>query len=1154
MVNVDIQKYFESMETEVARAYDLANRARKNGFDPEPRVDIPLAKNIFERVEGLIGSVKPELIGSGLAKRLEELDKQYGSGDWRVGLIITEEVARRKFCQFEDDREAMEVGIRVGLAYLTMGVVAAPLEGFIELKIKDRADGEKYASAFFAGPIRAAGATAAAVTLILTDYIRRKFDIRAFDITEEEIARNISECDDYHEKVARLQYYPNAEELTFLLKRIPIEINGDPTSEREVLVHKNLPRIGTPRIRGGMCLVLCEGLAGKAVKILKNVKKWGKEFGLDEWTFLSEYIDIKTRVHAGSENKDELNSDIKIKPNTVFIEETVAGRPIFSYPMTKGGFRIRYGRSRVSGLAACSFHPATTRILGNFIATGAQLRMERPGKACAATPCTSIDGPVVKLMDESVLQINTEEDAIKYKNQVKEILSLGDILIPFGEFARNNHILVPSPYVEEWWIQELHKAAGPDFKELKNFDAQQLVDLSEKYSIPLHPSLLSLYADVSSEDLIYLMEILSKSTVSKNENGVEILIPHDKLTKKILEDLCTFHKLVETGILIQNEQAIGLLCAFGFYPGQKWEIEKAKQLLKEKKKPLEVLNSLSKFKIMNKSGIYLGARLGRPEKAKQRKLKGNPHILFPVGSEGGRMRSLNEALVKGCVEASVPVFECIKCKARNIYPKCNKCGSETKAIRFCQKCGKETNSDMHCGTKTAEHHRGSIDVRMMLDSALKNLNITLPPLIKGVRGTSNKRKIPEPLEKGILRAIHDVYVNKDGTIRYDIIETPITHFKPKEIGTSIEQLKKLGYTTDMLGKPIENDNQVIEILAQDVILPDCKEWQDASALVSIEKICSFIDDLLVRYYHEEPYYNIRSPSDMVGQLIIGLAPHTSAGIIGRIIGFSKTQCFFAHPYFHSACRRNCDGDELCFLMLMDALLNFSRQYLPDKRGGRSMDAPLVLTTRLEPQEVDDEVYNMDIADMYPLEFYQATLEWKSPSDVKIRQVQSTLGKPEQYQGFFYTHPTENINAGNRISAYKTLVTVFDKVNEQMALAEKTRAVNKGDVARIIIEKHFLKDIKGNLRKFSRNEFRCVSCNERYRRIPLAGRCLKCSGKLIFTVAEGTVSKYLEPSMSLAEKYSLPSYLKQSLEVLKRAVDSVFGKEATKQVGLKGFLK
>src|SRR3989338_11629483 len=133
----------------------------------------------------------------------------------------------------------------------------------------------------------------------------------------------------------------------------------------------------------------------------------------------------------------------------------------------------------------------------------------------------------------------------------------------------------------------------------------------------------------------------------------------------------------------------------------------------------------------------------------------------------------------------------------------------------------------------------------------------------------------------------------------------------------------------------------------------------------------------------EPFYDFKSKDHLIGELVIGLAPHISAGMIGRIIGFSETQACFAHPYWHAALRRDCDGDECCVMLLMDALLNFSRQYLPDKRGGRTMDAPLVLTSKIVPSEVDDMVHRMDVARKYPLEFYRASLEYKTPGEVKI---------------------------------------------------------------------------------------------------------------------------------------------------------------------------
>ena len=66
---------------------------------------------------------------------------------------------------------------------------------------------------------------------------------------------------------------------------------------------------------------------------------------------------------------------------------------------------------------------------------------------------------------------------------------------------------------------------------------------------------------------------------------------------------------------------------------------------------------------------------------------------------------------------------------------------------------------------------------------------------------------------------------------------------------------------------------------------------------------------------------------------------------------------------------------------------------------------------------------------------------------------------------------------------------------------------------------------------------------------MIGKCFKCGGRIIFTVSEGSIVKYLGPAISLAEKYSLTPYLKQSLEITKRRVEGIFGKEKETQIGL-----
>jgi DNA polymerase II large subunit len=120
----------------------------------------------------------------------------------------------------------------------------------------------------------------------------------------------------------------------------------------------------------------------------------------------------------------------------------------------------------------------------------------------------------------------------------------------------------------------------------------------------------------------------------------------------------------------------------------------------------------------------------------------------------------------------------------------------------------------------------------------------------------------------------------------------------------------------------------------------------------------------------------------------------------------------------------------------------------------------------------------------------------------------------------------------------------------MELVEKLRSANTSDTAKLVLDRHFIKDIRGNLRGFSTQSFRCVSCNEIMRRPPLTGTCSVCRGKIIFTVNEGGIKKYLEPALELAYKYNVTPYMKQNLELIKRYIDSVFGRETEKQEALK----
>jgi len=1168
----EMESYFKDIDTKIDISYKTAAKAREKGLDPEKKVDIPLVRDMAERVEGLISVVAPQIVNSGVSKRIKELEEKFGTMDWRVGLTISLEIAQEKFCKFTDKKESMEMGVRTGMAYLTSGVVASPLEGLVEIRIRKRKDGKEYFSVSFAGPIRSAGGTAAAVSVIICDYVRKNMGYSTFDPEENEVNRFVSELYDYHERITNLQYLPSEEEIRFLAKNLPVQVDGEPSEKIEVSNFKDLPRVDTNIIRNGMCLVFGEGIAQKAPKLWKQVSKWGKDFGLDEWEFLEEFIALQKKIKAKSEEKGEEKP--KISPDYTFIKDIVAGRPVFTHPMRTGGFRLRFGRSRTSGYSAASINPATMYILNEYIATGTQLKLERPGKAASMTSCEGIEGPIIKTEDGSVIAINSLKQAKEHKKSVVEILFLGDILSNYGDFFNRAHPLVPPGYCEEWWVQELEKATVNCFGTididklsdlveipadslnmiLKNplttkISSEAAIAISKKLNIPLHPLYTYHWGTISSEQLSQIIDWLSKANIVKEDGQTKKIILPIEEEKRILELIGLPHLVVNNEyVVIEKQEANVLIECLCLESKNNEDTKKIVETNKEKN-TLEIINLISPVKLRDKSGIFVGSRMGRPEKAKQRKLTGSPQVLFPVGEEGGRFKSFQGALDSGKIKSQFPLFRCDACNIDTVYSMCDTCGKKARQKYYCRVCGTIDKEECPKHGPATTSREMEIDIERYFKSAMNLVNITNPPeLIKGVKGTSNKSHTPEHLAKGILRAKHKIYVNKDGTTRYDMTQLPITHFKPKEVGTSIEKLKEMGYIKDIHGKELEDENQILEIKPQDIVLPECDASPDEGAATVLFRVANFIDELLVSFYKIEPFYNLKKPEDLAGHIVLCLAPHTSAAISARIVGFSKTQGLLAHPMIHAATRRDCDGDEACVTLLMDALLNFSRQYLPAHRGS-TQDAPLVLTSRLIPAEVDDMVFDVDVAWKYPLEFYEACMEYKSPWDVKIDQIGPRLGTPKQYEGMGFTHDIENINSTVRCSAYKTLPSMEEKLRGQMDIAEKVRAVDTSDVARLVIEKHFLKDTKGNLRKFSMQQFRCVGCNEKFRRPPLVGKCTKCGGKIIFTISEGSVVKYLGPSISLAEKYNLPAYLQQTLTLLQRRVECVFGKEKEKQEGL-----
>ncbi|WP_224270564.1 DNA polymerase II large subunit [Haloprofundus salinisoli] len=1670
----DDERYFARIETRLDEAFELADAAREQGRDPGTEVEIPVAKDMADRVENIL-----EI--EGVAERVRELEEQMSREE--AALALAEDFAEGRVGDYDTRAGKVEGAVRTAVALLTEGVVAAPIEGIDRVEILSNDDGTEFVNVYYAGPIRSAGGTAQALSVLVADYTRTLIGLDEYKARDDEVERYVEEVALY-DKETGLQYSPKDKETRFISRNMPIMLDGEATGDEEVSGYRDLDRVDTNSARGGMCLVMAEGIALKAPKIQRYTRQ------LDEvdWPWLQDLIDgtigrddgepdgskdadesekADAEVDAADDAGDVSEADPaepdgppRVDPATKFLRDLIAGRPVFGHPSEAGGFRLRYGRARNHGFATAGVHPATMHIVDDFIATGTQIKTERPGKAGGVVPVDSIEGPTVRLANGDVRRIDDPEEALEIRNGVEKILDLGEYLVNYGEFVENNHPLAPASYTPEWWVQDLDHA-GADVQALRDSPrvdlesptAEQALEWATEYDAPLHPKFTYLWHDISVAEFEALADAVSAGELV---DGI-LAIERTETTRRTLEHLLIEHSQTDDALRIPEWRLFARTLGVDDGLRKTWD---ADDLSAEARSwnggdnAVKAATEVAPFSIQERAPTRVGNRMGRPEKSESRDLSPAVHTLFPIGEAGGSQRDVGEAARKmddrgrrGVVGVRVGRRECAACGERTYKPDCPSCGGHTEPYYECADCEIEVEPDEggrvvcpRCERDVESPDWHDVDVGRELTEALDAVGERKASykILKGVKGLTSAHKTPEAIEKGILRAKHGVTAFKDGTVRYDMTDLPVTAVRPEELDVTAEHFRELGYERDIDGEPLRHDDQLLELRVQDIVLSD-------GAAEHMLKTANFVDDLLESYYGLPAFYEVNERDDLIGELVFGMAPHTSAAVVGRVVGFTSAAVGYAHPYFHAAKRRNCfhpetkvwfedevgewhydsieslvearlddpetddfgtlvqeldedvlvpavgpddspclsrvesiskhqspdhlvqvetrsgrtlivtadhklrrwnrglepveaqsllvgdelpapeavsfdgdhvtvdlleeflaiesipnedlvirgfgteqlkallddatsgkgyckataetlgvsqstvynwvsrdsipvsilielvgeddivdlvptevnlgirrdtatvsrqlvvdedvgtllgyyaaegftrrevgqfyqtticipdeeartavidafadalgigayeenkwkvtvssrlvtalfsdvldvggraeskrvpdcvtsstrgvvaaflaayfsgdgsasgdrieirahtvsdelsqdlvgllkrfgiaaktysevrtvnsgvvaefydespvfettvlkitsenavrfaeeigfhlerkqttidtvlaatelrsqrlfgdggdvlldevvsveyvesdiehtycltveethtlvandlyvgqcDGDEDCVMLLMDGLLNFSKEFLPDKRGGQ-MDAPLVMSSRIDPSEIDDEAHNMDIVRQYPREFYEATREMVDPGDVEdlITIAEDNLGTDLEYSEFRHTHDTSNIHLGPALSAYKTLGSMTEKMDAQLHLARKLRAVDETDVAERVIEYHFLPDLIGNLRAFSRQQTRCLDCGEKYRRMPLTGDCRECGGRVNLTVHQGSVNKYMDTAIEVAEEFGCRDYTKQRLEVLKKSLESVFENDKNKQSGIADFM-
>ena len=1335
-----MEQYQSLLDEDADYAYRIAEEARQQNLDPKPFVEIPRASDLASRTEKLlIEHLEAYPVADDIREMLAEHDRETTS------IMMAQRVAKGFREQGYDMVKSIDVGLRVGLAILTEAVLVAPLEGISEVRLLNNLDGSPFVSVHFAGPIRAAGGTAQALAVLIADMIRRELKVGPYIPSDGEVERVKEEFGLYR---GNLQYRPSPKEIEEIVRACPVMINGESTESIECAGYGRVRNIDEARIRGGVLLVIGEGMCLKAPKIQKHTER----LNVPGWDFISKFAS-KGEDEGGSNDPDAFKSR-KVQPIDKFMKDIIAGRPIFGGPQQPGGFRLRYGRGRPSGLAAASLNPASMLVLDDFITVGTQMKIERPGKACAVTPSNDSEGPYVVLSSGQFLRVDEASIMQTIRPDIRSIWDNGEIVIGYGEFMENNKNLVPAGYTTDWWASDLIDAlrtqedveafvkicdCGKDvpdgvpgvatyesafeqfhirrrwhrFLSRMTVDWNQASSIAERWRTSLPPPHNPWFLDLPLEWVPNVIKALQRGKVedagkmpdSSPENPFSAskwlrftgaasgwdptemdklqpesippvselqpigydLLPEEPIFQETLPEAWTFmqHGLLKGALLLlgiphhhEGDDIVAtcgwqaLLNGFGFTT-RKSELhqlidlgisveqrilelrdcntvlraERARLFALEKERstiriaaetearqrglgisetdqvgkeaaesvPDEGPENASRYKASQRmhddhevDGLLpliresstlrwehaapqrVGCRMGRPEKSAPREMSPRSHTLFPIALEGGNQRLIANAAGKGSIRVQMGKRLCSKCGKDSPFITCHHRVVDSDGLpKIGETCGGRTDMRESSSKSRRRGEMQSVPIEAILEDAQLRIGMTrLPQQVKCVKELKSKNQTPEAIEKGLIRAKYNLPVFRDGTIRFDMSDVPVTHFTPKEIYVDWKRLHALGYTHDWEGNPLERDDQMLELFPQDFIVAK-------NAADYFIRTAQFVDEVLVKYYKMDPYYNATTKDDLVGQLICALAPHTSGGVLSRIIGWADCSGGYAHPLFHAAKRRNCDGDEDAIMLLMDGLLNFSREILPANRGGQ-MDAPLVLTTRLNPTEIDKEALNVDSAWFYERQFYEATLNQPHPKDIadSMDFVERRLGTVAAVRGYGYTHDCERMDEGPELSAYKTLATMIDKMNGQLNLCQRLRAINARTVASSVIRSHFLPDLRGNLNAYGRQKIRCLKCGNSYRRMPLAGHCIQpekvggrglsahgvarseggqCNGKLALTVSEGAVRKYIKVTKHVMDTYGVDTYTRQNMEWLAGSVESLFSNDRAKQMSLSDFL-
>ena len=1084
--NLEKKDFLNQIETE--RAY--FNEIKSNGLDPQGTLESYFEDLLPEKVGRLLNNLQ-----------IAEIIKSCDSTKERV--VFIKEIIDKLLEYYKDSStlSKLDLCLRVATAVYTEGVVTAPIDGIKTIEITQ----DQAVKLEFAGPIRAAGGTGCAIIVMLAEYLRKKFDLKAHRPKEEQVERFISEALQYIKKHPT-QIRPSKEQIEFVIRNCPIMIDGVQTEKQEVLVHKFITNIAKPRIRGPGVLVVVEGFIVRCKKLFKYLKTLDLEW---DWLYSLSTLGEKYRKIAGARTTSDSKYSLSI------------GRPVISESTSLKGLSIRIGTTPTTQIAGTNVHPKLLNLL-RFVNLGSQLVVSLPGKATTITGvCEDLRAPLV-LYKEGL-----KEYIYDTYNQVLKIVDPGEILISAGDFVEFNKTLPPRDYCNGCFRHDTNYEVDLDL-----LTEEELFKLELKYPKVKIPPKFSL-----SLDALNYAEYLKLRTLDL-----------EKITKEHPDFSFYVDSLLKLGApydLVNQKPCLKYGKVFEYYMGRTLDLNyfeylELKETFVSKGSGLvEYLNSKleSKIKLGERGLLIITARVGRAESVNMTKLKPKEsHSLCEYNPLGGKGTFWNNILKKPTQKCKFNLRYCFTCKEESVYRKCFK-GHETQVVTYCETCKLyfkdilETHLEHKCYTKK-EIVRNYLQEFRSVEQLLKStLSINQSKNLKTL--SSKTMAYPEALLKGFLRSYFDLPVSKDGTFRISATNLSTTHFTARQIHTSLEDLYELGYTKDLEGKLLDSLDQIIPLKLNDVIVPEV-------SIKILLKASKFIDLLLIHYYKTEPYYEAQSFKDLLGVSIYSISPHTSNAPLGRIIGYTKNLGLYCHPIMVVNRRRDTDGDSDTFGLITDLYLNGSKEYVQHKSGAL-MSVPLNLTRNFYLDEVGMEILGRELYQDYYKGLLNNNLKAYPVEFLKtLSRVGNQNSKYLSEEKYLFNTPGFKLNTESIQNMYKDAQSNSEKIDMVLKLQNLLPGIDQTDCIVGLIEGHLIPDIIGNMNAYFRQDLKCDHCSYVYHVEPLNLTCYNCKiGTLKFTVYPGMVQKYVPLILKLKGLVKLPSALDQRIRNLLNTLNSIF---------------